>query len=219
MSGVREEGLDADVIDALDEEARSVGASSAARARVASRLARSIAMPPRVVRSHGWSKVQVAAPIAAFVAGAIGTALVMNARPPRERAVYVDRVVTVPSAPSSSPSVVAPMIDLSSSPPAPSHAPSSASPPATLADEQSVLDVARAALGRGDGASALSASNAHARRFPNGQLAPEREAIAIQALMLLGRSDDARARANRFRTAHPGSALLPAIDEAIGETK
>ena len=85
-----------------------------------------------------------------------------------------------------------------------------------LAAERAALDVARTALGRGDGANALAACDDHARKFPRGALAEEREAIAVQALVLEHRSDDARARAERFRKTHPRSILLPAVLAAAG---
>ena len=85
-----------------------------------------------------------------------------------------------------------------------------------LAAERAALDVARTALGRGDGPNALAACDDHARRFPRGALAEEREAIAVQALVLEHRGDDARARAERFRKTHPRSILLPAVLAAAG---
>jgi hypothetical protein len=85
-----------------------------------------------------------------------------------------------------------------------------------LAAERAALDVARTALGRGDGANALAACDEHARKFPRGALGEEREAIAVQALVLEHRTDDARARAERFRKTHPRSILLPAVLAAAG---
>jgi hypothetical protein len=43
----------------------------------------------------------------------------------------------------------------------------------------------------------------------------EREAIAIQALVKLGRKEDARARADRFRRRFPRSVLMVVVDAAI----
>lgn len=80
-----------------------------------------------------------------------------------------------------------------------------------LAAERAVLDVARTALGRGDAENALSAATEHAKKFPRGALSEEREAIAVQALAAGGRKDEARARAERFKKAHPDSILLPAV--------
>lgn len=85
----------------------------------------------------------------------------------------------------------------------------------SLAAERRLLDVARGALGRDNGVEALAASDEHARRFPNGLLAEEREAIAVQALVECKRLADARARSERFRQAYPKSILLPAVIAAV----
>jgi hypothetical protein len=82
----------------------------------------------------------------------------------------------------------------------------------TLEAERAVLDVGRTALGRGDGANALRAIDEHARTFPRGALAEEREAMAIQALRLLGRDAEARARLDRFRGRFPTSLIRPALE-------
>jgi hypothetical protein len=51
----------------------------------------------------------------------------------------------------------------------------------------------------------------HERRYPNGLLVQEREVMAVRALALLGRSEEAHARADRFRSRFPSSLLLPAL--------
>lgn len=80
-----------------------------------------------------------------------------------------------------------------------------------LAAERRLLAVARTALGRSNGADALASCNEHERQFPKGELAEEREAIAIQALVQSQRAGEARDRANRFRQSYPKSILLPAV--------
>ncbi len=84
-------------------------------------------------------------------------------------------------------------------------------PESGLAAELVVLDRARRALAAGDAAGALAAAEEHARRFPAGDLAPERESLAVAALCRLGRRDEARKRARRFLTRHPTSPLAPAV--------
>lgn len=59
---------------------------------------------------------------------------------------------------------------------------------------------------RANPAAALALADQHATRFASGDLAQEREVIAIEALVRLNRRDDARARASRFFTAFPSSA-------------
>ena len=76
--------------------------------------------------------------------------------------------------------------------------------------------MARTALARGDGEDALAAVARHEARYPSGALAEEREAIAIQGLLLVKRFDDARARGDRFHRRYPRSILAPAIDAALG---
>ena len=77
-----------------------------------------------------------------------------------------------------------------------------------VADERTLLDEARVAVEREDGAAALVTTEEHARRYPRGILVQEREAIAVRALVLLGRIDEARARVDRFRQAFSGQPPL-----------
>jgi hypothetical protein len=66
-------------------------------------------------------------------------------------------------------------------------------------------------------AEALSLAEEHARRFPRGMLVQERELIAIEALMELGRRDEAKARAERFKARFPGSSHARRIDAILGD--
>lgn len=95
-------------------------------------------------------------------------------------------------------------------PPSPSGAPSSA-PPEGRATEMDLLDRAQRALESSPEA-ALSLAEEHAARFASGALAPEREVIAISALVALDRRDEALSRAERFCAAYPGSAYQRRID-------
>jgi outer membrane protein assembly factor BamD (BamD/ComL family) len=63
--------------------------------------------------------------------------------------------------------------------------------------------------------SALSLAERHATRFPHGSLAQEREVIAIEALLRLGRGDAARVRADRFYRAFPRSAHRARIENLL----
>jgi hypothetical protein len=51
----------------------------------------------------------------------------------------------------------------------------------------------------------LAAADAHRKKFPSGQLAADREYLAIRALKKLGRDDDARARGEAFLAKYPQS--------------
>ncbi len=81
-----------------------------------------------------------------------------------------------------------------------------------LVTEQVLVETARAAVGRGDSTSALAALDRHARIFPNGRLMEEADVLRIQALSQAGRTDDARARAEAFRTRYPRSVFLALLD-------
>jgi hypothetical protein len=103
----------------------------------------------------------------------------------------------------------------------PTHsAPSSSSvevpsePPLPSVDELSVLHQAQAALRRNP-AEALALSARHAREFPGGALAQEREVIAIDALLRLGRRDEATSRAQRFAARYPGSAHAQRVAQLL----
>lgn len=85
---------------------------------------------------------------------------------------------------------------------------------ATSPDEYRLLRAARDAVER-DPARALSLVAQHARSFPKGMLGQEREAIAINALIRLGRMAEARERGSRFVRAYPGSPHAKRIEAAI----
>ena len=102
-------------------------------------------------------------------------------------------------------------------PPAPPAAASAvALEPAEEAEsEASFLRRTRAAL-VGDPAGALGMTEEHASRYPHGVLAQERDVIAIEALVRLGRRDEARARAMSFRALYPSSAHASRIAAIVG---
>jgi hypothetical protein len=103
---------------------------------------------------------------------------------------------------------------------APAHeeAPAPARPANVLGAEQALLDPARAALARGDGKGALALLDQHARRFPDGALAQEREAMTIHALVRAGEPERARGRADAFHARYPDSLLWPMIESTLGAT-
>lgn len=78
-----------------------------------------------------------------------------------------------------------------------------------------LIQRAIAALGSGRASEALGALDRHARSYPRSPRAQQRETLAIQALEQTGRRVEAAARAARFREAFPGSAYLPAIEDAL----
>lgn len=143
---------------------------------------------------------------------------VVDVRPP---ATAVAPAPTMPAAAPDAGSVDFRALPVAPSPtvsPAPAPTASNgASPPVgdVLAQEQALVDTARAALARGRAIDALRAADEHAARFPAGKLAEERENLAIQALAFAGRRDEAQARAGRFHKRYPGSLYGGALDHLL----
>jgi hypothetical protein len=84
-----------------------------------------------------------------------------------------------------------------------------------LAKEASMLEQARSELGH-DPASALATLEAHAREFPGGALAPERELLAIDALGRLGRTREARLRGEALLERSRGSLYEERVRALLG---
>lgn len=82
------------------------------------------------------------------------------------------------------------------------------------AAELDLLQRAQAAFVGKDVAGALVVLAEHARRFPNGRLAEEREAIRVQSLASAGRVDEARRAADAFAARFPRSVLLPRLKKS-----
>jgi outer membrane protein assembly factor BamD (BamD/ComL family) len=80
-----------------------------------------------------------------------------------------------------------------------------------VSDEALLLRGARAALARGDGATALARVDEHAARFPAGALVEERQAARVFALCASGRATEARATASTFLATSPRSPLAPQV--------
>jgi hypothetical protein len=78
-------------------------------------------------------------------------------------------------------------------------------------DELRLLREARAAVARQDFEAALVPIAEHTRRFKNGRLAEEREALRVKALSGLGRTEEARHAADTFEARFPRSVLLPSV--------
>jgi hypothetical protein len=86
-----------------------------------------------------------------------------------------------------------------------------------LAEELALVDPARAALARGDHASALRLFGEHAQRFPDGALAPERDAYSAIARCQDG-ARDRKSLLAAFARAHVGSSLLDRVREACRDS-
>ncbi|HMI87822.1 MAG TPA: hypothetical protein VK550_27255 [Polyangiaceae bacterium] len=162
---------------------------------------------------------------ATFIVGtATGASLHAVLRPPHERIVYVERApasqtrptaeaLTLPPAPP--PATSAAVANDTVPPLARPLPPDKSTPPISdLVAEQQLLDVARAALSRGRADDALAPLDRHSQRYPKGILAEEREALAINVLVTLGRYEEARDRSARFLQRYPDSLLRGSVEAA-----
>ncbi len=138
-------------------------------------------------------------------------------------------LASAPLAPSARPSVApsevtsghAPPLEAPSKSTATNSAPSvpaagvAPAPSSSLAAERDLIDTARAALSRGRADDALAAVQLHASRYPNGSLAEEREALAVQALVIAGRVEAANERGARFHRRYPKSIFGSSVDAIL----
>jgi hypothetical protein len=183
------------------------------------------AAPGAASLGSGWTGIGAAAALATLLVGAVfliranmgegplraisgAGATVLGIVPPEAAPAPVEPV----PAPAPSPSA-APAASEANRAGAPT---SSAARDLDLAREHALLEAARSAVSRGQGGAALASLDEHARAFPGGRLAQEREVLTIQALMQTGRHADARARGESFRRRFPKSMLLPVVDAALG---
>jgi hypothetical protein len=207
------------------------GAPAAARARVLERLQANIAAGATVadlspapgpglkalgrIASRANRLMLVTFALGAAT-GALLHAWLQHPRP--DRVVYVDRPVQSPRVASPPVAPVAPAEgETKASPPIELPRKLSAPSPATtgardLAAERGLLDRAQRALGAGDVAGAQRAIDTHARRFPAGILAEEREALAIKTLVARGRREEARKKTAAFRARFRDSLFQPSVD-------
>jgi hypothetical protein len=86
----------------------------------------------------------------------------------------------------------------------------------TLEQEIMLMTEARAALGSGDAARAVRLFERHAKTFPRGEFAIEREVSWITALCALGRTQTATTRATKFLAKHPQSPHAAKVRASCG---
>jgi hypothetical protein len=87
------------------------------------------------------------------------------------------------------------------------------SPQESYAAELYLLQRAQSDYASHDFPDALVLVAEHARQFPNGRLAEEREALRVRSLAGAGRGDQARRALAAFATRFPRSVLLPRLRE------
>jgi hypothetical protein len=166
--------------------------------------------------------------IAAVVAGAVVSVAVW--RLGRSAPVDTSPIAAAPSiqastppmamsAETAAPAAIAPSATMAATAPRASVAPrpTSSSPSPDDPDrEVKLLQRAQDALAV-DQTEALAICAEHARTFPHGLLAQEREVIAVDALVRLGRMDEARERGERFAATFPSSTHRQRIETLLGQ--
>lgn len=164
----------------------------------------------------------------AVVAGLVGYGLVTREASVRSPTRPGEASRAAPVAP---PPPVSPRIEPSVEPapeasvvPAPSIKAAARQVPARVAASgptPSELDLLRAAETAldDDPTSALARTEEHLRAYPEGLLAQERELLAIDALVRLGRLAVAERRAQQFEQHHPHSPLLRRMARVLGPTR
>jgi hypothetical protein len=156
------------------------------------------------------------------LAGAI--ALVVERRAPAPAAIPQPNEIAAPAVTTADTAPIPPPNELAvptetKSAPAPSNAhtapaeASSASEDA-LAGEAKLLNQAHDAMSS-DPRRALAIASEHAKRYPHGQLAAERELILVQALVKLGRDREAEARGRALRKSAPNSIYGERLDTIL----
>ncbi len=182
---------------------------------------------PPAAGLSGAAKIAGAIAVLGAIGGAVwlarAPAVVVAPVPGASVVVVADPPPAPSSVASSAPSVPEPIVSASAAPVASvvvAPRPSSTSTASAIAEpaEPEAIMIKRAhdALLQGSADRALALVGDHAQAYPKGALAQEREVIAIEALVALGRNSDARARAATFRAAYPASVHLTRIERLVG---
>jgi hypothetical protein len=195
-------------------EARAIARASAIAAESPAPAAVRVFGPPRLVfaaaaalvlalgagayAARGW----IAAPPFRAPTG-VAPLAPSNTTPPRRAVVSAGPEVDTPAtiAPEPAPRRRGP-IKTHAAPALPSNA------------ELQLLRLAREDVTRGDFASALAVIGEHSRRFRNGSLVEEREALRVKVFAGLGRPDEAQRAAAAFHRRFPHSAYLSTFERA-----
>ncbi|HEX4622548.1 MAG TPA: hypothetical protein VH208_13385 [Myxococcaceae bacterium] len=83
--------------------------------------------------------------------------------------------------------------------------------------ESTLLAEAFRALHGGDARAALQWAERHAEEFPRGEMAQERDAISIEALVKLGRSEEARRSLASFKERYPTSGYAWRLEALVSQ--
>jgi hypothetical protein len=209
--------LSSEVRSLLEHERQVSVLPAAARARAVSRARSALAagvatrqVPSRAPSAVRWAAAVGLACLATVGAGAAAYSIGVRARP---------RAPTVAAAPDlESPAPHRGLGDeaIANGRDAPAVAErSSRSTAGAVRAELRLLQQARAAVAREDFLSAIQLLGEHARRFKEGRLVEEREALRVRSLAGLGRRGAARRAAADFEANFPRSPLLPTVREML----
>jgi hypothetical protein len=214
-------------IEALLESGRPiVPISDTKRARALARARAALLLPPPPIETddasddafeqrtswhaNRWAAAAGFALMAAVAGGAAAYELGIHAPPSArvspppasvpKRVARPSEIIVLPEA--------APTVEPPPAPVAPSRA-------ALAREELQLLQRARRAMAGRDFAAALAPLAEHARRFKDGRLAEEREALRVKALAGLGRTREARRVLTTFEARFPRSPLVPALRHLI----
>lgn len=200
----------------LEHERRLVAVPAVARTRALARARAALVVPQVAPPSPVWvsrpprfSRWLAAAGVAFVVGAASGVAAYELEVRVRSVPTGVAEAEPLPPARSDRPPARAPILE-PLAPPAPLPWRSHASADARV--EWRLLGRARAAMLREDFAAALPPLAEHARRFKDGGLAEEREALRVKALVGLGRDREAERAAAAFAARFPRSPLVGAVN-------
>ena len=204
----------------LDRESVIPPVSASQRARVMARARASLATPGVATMAPSsaapgtrWAAAAAAVLVVGVAVGAAAYEIrARKASAPATRSAAVAPVTEIVGGATAALPPAAAVGDLVPAP-APAVEAPGLSPAEAAHAELRLLRQARAAVARGDFAAALPPIAEHARRFKNGRLAEEREALRVKALAGLGRTDEARRAAAAFRVRFPRSVLLPAVSQ------
>lgn len=218
-------------LDPLFESAKVLDhVSDVARARIRARARATVAaasastLPTAAPQHMSRSRLALAAGVA-FILGATGTAAAFLGplRVPRPAVLRTPPTAPVPR-PAPTVDIVArgepglprvaaePVVKTAT----PRHHRHASNVLDARAVELALIQQAQAAYAGGNLPSALALLAEHGRRFPNGRLAEEREALRVRSLAGCGRSADARRALAAFADRYPHSVLLPHLQETLG---
>ncbi len=170
---------------------------------------------PAAAAASGWAKLAGVLTLGAALAGVTYVAT----RPPEPKQAATSSAQIPSASPPPTVSLAtstasAAAAQSASAAPSVTHAVPAMTPPSAFAPprpEIAILKEARESLGSNP-ARALALVDEHARSHPKGTLGQEREMIRIQALVGLGRKDEARALADAFKKRNPNSVYVQRLD-------